>query len=65
MLARLGSNLAVLALVLSLPWLRGQDPAYLVLRAGSAEREATPEQLAGLPNGSGSTVGRWRTRGTG
>ncbi|MDN3296028.1 ABC transporter permease subunit [Streptomyces ficellus] len=39
---------AVLAVVGLLPWLSGRDPALTVLRARSAEQEATPEALAAI-----------------
>ncbi|GAB2932365.1 ABC transporter permease subunit [Streptomyces heilongjiangensis] len=57
--------LAVLAAVGLLPWFSGRDPALTVLRARSAEQEATPEALAairedlGLGAGPLSLLGRW------
>ncbi|MGA5899556.1 ABC transporter permease subunit [Streptomyces venetus] len=57
--------LAVLAVVGLLPWLSHRDPALTVLRARSAEREATPQALAsiradlGLDAGPLSLLGRW------
>ncbi|WP_455431283.1 ABC transporter permease subunit [Streptomyces acidicola] len=48
-----------------LPWLSGRDPALTVLRARSAEQEATPEALAavradlGLDAGPLSLLGSW------
>ncbi|WP_418960527.1 ABC transporter permease subunit [Streptomyces tritici] len=57
--------LAVTALVGLLPWLSGKDPALGLLRARSAEQEATPEALAairadlGLDAGPLGLLGRW------
>ncbi|QPL05686.1 MULTISPECIES: ABC transporter permease subunit [Actinomyces] len=56
---------ALIALVGLLPWLSGHDPALTILRATSAEREATPEVLAairerlGLDRGPLGTIGYW------
>ena len=56
---------ALVALVGLLPWLSGNDPALTILRATSAEREATPEVLAairerlGLDQGPVGTIGHW------
>ncbi|MFC5666033.1 ABC transporter permease subunit [Kitasatospora misakiensis] len=56
---------AVLAAVGLLPRLAGADPALAVLRARSAEQEATPEALAavradlGLDGGPLALLGRW------
>ncbi|MET9761649.1 ABC transporter permease subunit [Streptomyces sp. NPDC006372] len=64
-LTRCAGLLAVLAVVGLLPWLSHRDPALTVLRARSAEREATPEALAairadlGLDAGPLSLLGRW------
>ncbi|MFC4472600.1 ABC transporter permease subunit [Streptomyces xiangluensis] len=64
-LTRLGCLVAVLATVGLLPWLSGRDPALTVLRARSAEQEATPEALAairedlGLDAGPLSLLGGW------
>ncbi|MFF7263397.1 ABC transporter permease subunit [Streptomyces sp. NPDC008159] len=64
-LTRFVCLLAVLAAVGLLPWLSGRDPALTVLRARSAEQEATPEALAairedlGLDAGPLSLLGRW------
>ncbi len=49
-LSRLGTLLAVLTLVGLLPWLSGRDPALSLLRARSAEQEATPEALDAIRN---------------
>lgn len=55
----------LLTLVGVLPWLADRDPAYTVLRARSAEREATPEALAavreqlGLEGGPVPALARW------
>ncbi|MEU4491507.1 ABC transporter permease subunit [Streptomyces purpurascens] len=57
--------LAVLAVVGLLPWLSRRDPALTVLRARSAEQEATEEALAairqdlGLDAGPLPLLGRW------
>ncbi|MFE6225398.1 MULTISPECIES: ABC transporter permease subunit [unclassified Streptomyces] len=57
--------LAVTALVGLLPWLSGGDPALRLLRARSAEQEATAEALAavradlGLDAGPLGLLGRW------
>lgn len=62
---RLVSLLAVLTVVGLLPWLSGRDPALTVLRARSAEQEATPEALAairedlGLGAGPLTLLGNW------
>ncbi|MER6713392.1 ABC transporter permease subunit [Streptomyces sp. NPDC000877] len=56
---------AVLAVVGLLPWLSRRDPALTVLRARSAEQEATEEALSairadlGLDAGPLSLLGRW------
>ncbi|MEU0084324.1 ABC transporter permease subunit [Streptomyces sp. NPDC006274] len=56
---------AVLAVVGLLPWLSGKDPALSVLRARSAEQEATAEALAavradlGLDAGPLALLGGW------
>ncbi|MGX1566623.1 ABC transporter permease subunit [Streptomyces sp. NPDC055506] len=64
-LTRCVGLLAVLAVVGLLPWLSHRDPALTVLRARSAEQEATEEALAairrdlGLDAGPLSLLGRW------
>ncbi|MEW2404353.1 ABC transporter permease subunit [Streptomyces sp. NPDC046862] len=64
-LTRLVCLVAVLTAVGLLPWLSGKDPALTVLRARSAEQEATPEALAairadlGLDAGPLSLLGSW------
>ncbi|MPY59232.1 ABC transporter permease subunit [Streptomyces spongiae] len=64
-ITRLVCLAAVLAAVGLLPWLSGRDPALTVLRARSAEQEATPEALAairadlGLDAGPLSLLGSW------
>ncbi|GAA3808174.1 ABC transporter permease subunit [Streptomyces phyllanthi] len=56
---------ALVAAVGLLPWLSGRDPALTVLRARSAEQEATPEALSairadlGLDAGPLSLLGSW------
>ncbi|MFC7339915.1 ABC transporter permease subunit [Saccharopolyspora griseoalba] len=65
LLSRAGALVAMIALVGLLPWLSGRDPAWSVLRAQSAEREATPEALAairerlGLDAGPLGLLGHW------
>lgn len=64
-LTRFVCLIAVLTVVGLLPWLSGRDPALTVLRARSAEQEATPEALAairedlGLDAGPLSLLGNW------
>ncbi|MEV0600217.1 ABC transporter permease subunit [Streptomyces sp. NPDC050315] len=64
-LTRLGCLAGVVAAVGLLPWLSGRDPALTVLRARSAEQEATPEALAairadlGLDAGPLTMLGNW------
>lgn len=64
-LTRLVCLAAVVTAVGLLPWLSGRDPALTVLRARSAEQEATPEALAairadlGLDAGPLSLLGSW------
>ncbi|MCC3763109.1 ABC transporter permease subunit [Glycomyces sp. TRM65418] len=64
-LARLAALVALLAVVGLLPWLSRNDPALTVLRARSAEQEATPEALdairadLGLDAGPLALLGRW------
>ncbi|MFP5282075.1 MAG: ABC transporter permease subunit, partial [Actinomycetes bacterium] len=55
----------MVALIGTLPWLSGRDPALTILRAKSADQEATPEALAairaelGLADGPLVMLGRW------
>ncbi|MEV8020364.1 ABC transporter permease subunit [Streptomyces sp. NPDC086554] len=64
-LTRAGCLAAVLATVGLLPWLSGNDPALTVLRARSAEQEATAEALRairvdlGLDAGPLALLGSW------
>jgi peptide/nickel transport system permease protein len=66
-LARLAALAVLLAVVGLLPWLSRNDPALTVLRAKSAEQEATPEALAairadlGLDAGPLALLGQWAT----
>nr|WP_198667135.1 ABC transporter permease subunit [Glycomyces dulcitolivorans] len=66
-LARLAALAVLLAVVGMLPWLSRNDPALTVLRAKSAEQEATPEALAairadlGLDAGPLALLGQWAT----
>lgn len=48
LLSRLVTLASVIVLVGLLPWLSGRDPALSILRARSAEQEATPEVLAAI-----------------
>ncbi|AZM94673.1 ABC transporter permease subunit [Vreelandella venusta] len=48
LLSRLVTLASVVVLVGLLPWLSGRDPALSILRARSAEQEATPEALAAI-----------------
>ncbi|MGW0820833.1 ABC transporter permease subunit [Streptomyces sp. NPDC002845] len=62
---RLVCLVTVVAAVGLLPWLSGRDPALTVLRARSAEQEATEEALSairadlGLDSGPLSLLGSW------
>ncbi|THV33604.1 ABC transporter permease subunit [Glycomyces buryatensis] len=64
-LARAAALVALLAVVGLLPWLSRNDPALTVLRAKSAEQEATPEALEairadlGLDAGPLALLGDW------
>jgi peptide/nickel transport system permease protein len=55
--SRSGWALALLTFVALLPWLAGDDPARMLVRAGSAERELTPEALAAVRADLGLDVG--------
>ena len=63
--SRIVTLLGVVAVVGLLPWFAGRDPAQTVLRARSAEQEATEEALAairadlGLDVGPVDLVSRW------
>ena len=63
--SRILAILALVALVGMLPWLSSNDPALTILRATSAEREATPEVLdairerLGLSSGPLGSIGHW------
>lgn len=48
LLSRLVTLAGVVVLMGLLPWLSGRDPALSILRARSAEQEATPEALAAI-----------------
>ncbi|MCX5424957.1 ABC transporter permease subunit [Streptomyces sp. NBC_00078] len=62
---RAGLALALVCGIGLLPWLSRADPARTVLRARSAERDATPQVLAdiraqlGLDDGPSRLLGRW------
>lgn len=64
-ISRILAVLALVALVGMLPWLSSNDPALTILRATSAEREATPEVLdairerLGLSSGPLGSIGHW------
>ncbi|MGO2155301.1 MAG: ABC transporter permease subunit, partial [Serratia proteamaculans] len=66
--SRLFALLAMIALVGLMPWLSGRDPALSLLRARSAEQEATSEALNairqrfGLDDGPLILLGRWFNR---
>ena len=63
--SRILAVLALVALIGLLPWLSSNDPALTILRATSAEREATPEVLdairerLGLSSGPLGSIGHW------
>ncbi|MDI9929002.1 ABC transporter permease subunit [Rhodococcus sp. IEGM 1354] len=59
--SRLLSVAGVVLLVGMLPWLSDRDPALSILRARSAEQEATPEALAAIRNDLGLDAGPLRT----
>lgn len=59
--SRLSSVAGVVLLVGMLPWLSDRDPALSILRARSAEQEATPEALAAIRNDLGLDAGPLRT----
>ncbi|MDU0347899.1 ABC transporter permease subunit [Actinomyces sp. MRS3W] len=55
--SRAAAMAALVALIGALPWLSGNDPALTILRATSAEREATPEVLDAIRERLGLGVG--------
>jgi peptide/nickel transport system permease protein len=63
--SRLFALLGMISLIGLMPWLSGRDPALSLLRARSAEQEATPEALNairqrfGLDDGPLILLGRW------
>ncbi|WP_217900677.1 MULTISPECIES: ABC transporter permease subunit [unclassified Rhodococcus (in: high G+C Gram-positive bacteria)] len=59
--SRLLAVAGVVLLVGMLPWLSDRDPALSILRARSAEQEATPEALAAIRNDLGLDAGPLRT----
>ncbi|WP_322544682.1 ABC transporter permease subunit [Rhodococcoides fascians] len=59
--SRLLSVAGVVLLVGMLPWLSDRDPALSILRARSAEQEATPEALTAIHNDLGLDAGPLRT----
>lgn len=62
-LSRIVAVVGLVGLIALLPWLSGRDPALTILRATSAEREATPEVLEairerlGLSGGPAGVIG--------
>ncbi len=64
-LSRIVAVVGLVGLIALLPWLSGRDPALTILRATSAEREATPEVLEairerlGLSGGPAGVIGHW------
>lgn len=64
-MSRLATLAGVVVLIGCLPWLTGSDPALALLRARSAEQEATPEALdairrdLGLDDGPLTILARW------
>ncbi|MPQ97168.1 ABC transporter permease subunit [Modestobacter sp. I12A-02628] len=64
-LSRLLTAAGVVVLIGVLPWLSGRSPELSILRARSAEQEATPEALAavraelGLDRGPAGLFGHW------
>ncbi|WP_415971705.1 ABC transporter permease subunit [Rhodococcus sp. 077-4] len=59
--SRLLAVAGVVLLVGMLPWLSDRDPALSILRARSAEQEATPEALAAIRSDLGLDAGPLRT----
>ncbi len=63
--SRIAVAVAVVGVIGALPWLSGRSPELSILRARSAEQEATPEALAsiraelGLDAGPLGALGRW------
>ncbi|ELK6657636.1 ABC transporter permease subunit [Klebsiella pneumoniae] len=57
LLSRVITLLGIIVLIGMLPWLSGTDPAMALLRARSAEQEATPEALAAIRQSLGLDQG--------
>lgn len=57
LLSRIITLTGIVVLIGMLPWLSGQDPAMALLRARSAEQEATPEALAAIRQSLGLDQG--------
>lgn len=55
----MGALLGVLVVVGMLPWFSGRDPAQTILRARSAEQEASAEALAAIRADLGLDAGAW------
>ena len=58
--SRLVAVAGVVLIVGMLPWLSNRDPALSILRARSAEQEATPEALAAIRRDLGLDAGPLR-----
>ncbi|HBV2151740.1 TPA: ABC transporter permease, partial [Klebsiella pneumoniae] len=57
LLSRIITLTGIVVLIGMLPWVSGQDPAMALLRARSAEQEATPEALAAIRQSLGFDQG--------
>lgn len=57
LLSRIITLTGIVVLIGMLPWLSDQDPAMALLRARSAEQEATPEALAAIRQSLGLDQG--------
>lgn len=60
---RLGTLLAVVAVIGLLPWLTRTDPARTILHARYADRAPTPETLAAIRAETGLDGGPWQVLG--
>lgn len=60
---RLGTLLAVVAVIGLLPWLTRTDPARTILHARYADRAPTPETLAAIRTETGLDGGPWQVLG--
>lgn len=59
LVSRGGTLMIVLLAIGTLPWLSGQDPAWALLRARTADQEATAETLAAIRASLGLDQGPW------